>query len=227
MRTDTRPLTSKEGFPLACYQMAVGMGRPSKEGQQKRAILFADIADFTTFAGQIPPDELIRLLNRYFRLMGSIVQQHEGWINDYAGDRLLAVFDSADPRQACLQAVRAGTDMLEILQEFNQEVALLFEWKFAIRVGVHFGEVTVGKIGLPSMQKLAVVGDAVNIASRIEEANKPLATCMLISEQVYEQVSKYVIIHQSFELRLRGKSGLYKLVEIARYLLPIHMAEEA
>jgi adenylate cyclase len=201
-------------------------GVSSSVGVKKLAILFADMADYTSFAEKMPLYDVIDLLNRYFSLMGGVVQQHRGWISDYAGDSLLAVFGLNDHRQACIQAVGAGIGMLEALKNFNTYVAALYGRQFDIRVGIHFGEVIVGKIGIYPMQKLAVVGDAVNMASRIEEANKTLGTHLLISGQVYEQVSKNVIINQSFEMELRGKSGLYKLVNIASYLMPSNMAED-
>ncbi len=85
---------------------------------------------------------------------------------------------------------------------------------FGIRVGVNYGEVIWSRIGIQDMEKLAAIGDAVNLASRIEQANKQLGTHFLISEDAYREVAEEVCIKGVFEVPLKGKHGQYRLYEV-------------
>ena len=188
----------------------------SPVGEEKRiAILFADISGYTSFAESLPPYDVIHVLRRYFHLMGKIIARNGGYISDYVGDGLMALFGIEDATGAAFQAVKAGVEMLEAVEKLNPYLEAMYQRSFQIRIGVHYGPVVLGTIGIANMMKLAAIGDAVNFASRIEAANKQVGTKFLISEDTHHQVSKQVRVNRCcVPVTLRGKSGDYILYEV-------------
>lgn len=185
-------------------------------GEIKRvAILFADINGYTPFAESLPPYDVVHVISRYFHLMGNVVKEYGGQILDYYGDGFMACFGLTDPAGSALLSVRAGLQLFAALESLNGYLLKVYGRTFGIRVGVNYGEVIWSKIGIQDMEKLAAIGDAVNLASRIEQANKPLGTHFLISEDAYREVEKEVNIKGVFEVDIKGKAGRHRLYEVA------------
>ena len=113
-----------------------------------------------------------------------------------------------------MNAVKAGLEMFAAVEELNPYLEGMYGRHFQIRIGVHFGEVVVGTIGVADMTKVVAIGDAVNLASRIETANKEIGTNFLISEETYAQVKGQIHVKQCVRLALRGKRGEYSLYEV-------------
>jgi len=179
-------------------------------------LLFADIAGYTTFTETSQPYDVVHTLSRYFYLMGKIIRDHKGHIIDYQGDGLFAVFEEGSTDEHALQAVRAGKQMLEALDDFNEYMhQFLDQQRFKIRIGVHTGLVIVGSIGIDEMRKETVIGDAVNFASRIETANKELGTQFLISQATFETLNGREETKRSFVIEVKGKEGQYTVYEVA------------
>ena len=176
-------------------------------------ILFADIIGFTSFAEALLPYDVIHVLNRYFHLVGKIIAQHGGQVDSYMGDGFMALFESEDPTEG-LRAVGAGLALLTAVDNFGPYLEQLFKRKFHIRVGLHFGQVVAGNLGVPGNKKMTVIGDAVNLASRIETANKQAGTRFLISADTYDLVKNYVQVGRALRVTLPGKSGEYSLYEV-------------
>jgi len=189
---------------------------PISVGEEKQiAILFADISGYTSFCEALPPYDVIHVLSRYFYLMGKVITRHGGYISDYIGDGIMALFGIENPAEAALRAVKAGVEMLAAVEKLNPYLEAMFKKSFHIRLGVHYGEVVVGTIGVANMKKMAAIGDAVNFASRIEAANKELGTRFLISEDTYNEVRDHVRVNRCcIHVTLRGKSGEYVLYEV-------------
>ncbi|MGH7600142.1 MAG: adenylate/guanylate cyclase domain-containing protein [bacterium] len=189
---------------------------PGSVGEEKQiAILFADISGYTAFCEALPPYDVIHVLSRYFHLMGQVISRHGGYISDYIGDGIMALFGIEDPARAAVQAVKAGIEMLATVEKLNPYLETMYKKSFHIRIGVHYGEVVVGTIGVANMKKMAAIGDAVNFASRIEVANKELGTKFLISEDTYNEVRNHVRVNRCcIHVTLRGKSGEYVLYEV-------------
>jgi adenylate cyclase len=177
-------------------------------------ILFSDIRGFTPFAENLLPYDVIYCLNLYFRHMGEIVASHGGHIDNYMGDGFMALFEAEIPEAGALQAVRAGLAMLERMAELGPYLEELYHRSFTIRIGLHYGKVVAGSLGHPGHQKKTVVGDAVNLASRIESANKKAGTNFLISEDTYTLVKGRVQVGQRAHVTLPGKTGKYRLYEV-------------
>ncbi len=177
-------------------------------------ILFSDIQGFTPFAESLLPYDVIYCLNLHLRQMGEIISQYGGRINNYMGDGFMALFEAETPAAAALQAVRAGLAMLQKVEELGPYLEELYHRSFKIRIGLHYGKVVAGNLGHPGQKKKTVVGDAVNLASRIESANKKAGTNFLISADTYALVKGQVQVGKRVHMNLQGKSGRYRLYEI-------------
>jgi len=183
--------------------------------QQKLTIVFTDIVNFTPLAEKFPPYDIVHVLNRYYRIMNVIIQDNNGFISDLAGDGILAVFGKdKKSNNSVMDAIRAIEGMNEKLDLFNKYLDENFNLQFGIRAGIHYGNVILGPFDTGVMKKLAVIGDNVNFASRIESANKEFGTKLLLSEKAYQEVKNKYPKYNLFEATLKGKTGQYKLYEI-------------
>ncbi len=177
-------------------------------------ILFADIRGFTPFAEKLLHYDVIHVLNLYFQQAGKVIARYDGTINNYMGDGFMALFEADDASEGALRAVKAGLGLLDAVQNLKPYLEDLYHQSFQIRVGLHYGQVVAGKVGSPGHKKLTVIGDTVNLASRVETANKEAGTQFLISEDTYALVKDQVRLGQQVRLKLPGKSGKYNLYEI-------------
>lgn len=197
------------------FDQATGKTAPQIMGQEKHvAILFADIRGFTTFSESLPPYDVMYVLNRYFQRMAQVINRHGGTINVYMGDGLMALFGVDNPNRSVERAVRAGVEMLAALEDLNPSLEMLYRRRLRIGIGIHYGGTVIGTIGDPSSPKMTAIGDAVNLASRIETANKQLGTQLLISEAAYQETKNHVIVNGCFQVQLAGKSGEYGVYEV-------------
>lgn len=211
-----RLVLDNEDIEYVCY---VAGDNVCSVGQEKLlAILFSDIRGFTTFSEKMLPYDVIHILNRYFNKMGTIINDNGGYIDNYMGDGLLALFEAPDAITMAQRSIKTATEMLIAVDELNQYIEPLYQWKMEIGIGIHIGNVVVGTIGAISNRRNTVIGDAVNLASRIESANKEVATHILISEDLYKQVTDQVQIGKRVSLHLKGKSGEFMLYEVTGLL---------
>lgn len=179
------------------------------------AILFSDVRNFTTFSEALPAYDVIHSLNRYFHQVGQIITAHGGYIDNYMGDGIMALFGVDDPTDAPLRAVRAGLDMLTAVdQSIRPYFEAIYGKVFDIGIGIHYGEAVVGTIGARNRKTQTAIGDSVNFASRIESANKEAGTRLLISEDAFRQVSGQVQVGKTTRVMVKGKSGEYMLYEV-------------
>ncbi len=179
------------------------------------AILFSDVAGFTPLSEKLPPYDIIHLLNRWFWKAGEDVEAAGGRIDNYMGDGLLAVFQGDE---CGISAVRAGLAMLRSAEHVSEYTQKLYEQPFAVRVGIHVGCVVIGDLGAAHNRRETVIGDAVNVASRVEAANKEADTQLLVSETVMECVQGRVETGCTYDLALKGKTGKFHLQEITGLL---------
>jgi Adenylate cyclase, family 3 (some proteins contain HAMP domain) len=195
-------------------QRAVGTA-PTSAGEEKRlAILFSDIRGFTPFAEALPPFDVVHVLNRYFNDMGVVINRNGGQIDNYMGDGLMALFGIDNESGAALRAVNAGLEMIAATEQLKPYLEAIYGKSFQIGVGIHYGEVVVGAIGAQSLKRVTAIGDAVNLASRIEAANKQADTKLLISQETYDEVNDRVQIRKTIKVSLPGKKGEFSLYEV-------------
>jgi adenylate cyclase len=177
-------------------------------------ILFADIEGFTAFAENLLPYDVIYALNVYFHRVGEVIHSHGGHIDTYMGDGFMALFEAGDLTEGAVRAVRAGLELIRTVEELSPYLQELYGKRFSLRVGLHYGQVVAGKLGAPGNKKMTVIGDAVNLASRIEAANKQAGTRFLLSTEVSALVEGRVRLGRRAQVTLPGKSGEYTLWEV-------------
>jgi adenylate cyclase len=166
-------------------------GDHSAERTEKRyvAILFLDVRGFTAFSNERPPEVVVGVLNKLLEQAVEAIAQHRGTVNKYLGDGLLAIFGAPialeNPSAA---AVAAALEIAKRVRGLNHLFAATGVSAMKIGIGIHAGEVVVGSIGSPKHKlEYTVIGDAVNVASRIEQLNKPLGTELLVSDEVWSK----------------------------------------
>jgi class 3 adenylate cyclase len=160
--------------------LEVGLGDNSR---QNMTVLFSDIRSFTTLSEKMTPDENFAFINSYLERMGPVIRDHNGFIDKYIGDAIMALFATAD------DALRAGQAMLDTLDRFNTERRSSGLDPIAIGVGINSGFLMLGTIGERHRMDGTVISDAVNLASRVESLTKVYRCSMLISQFTYEQLT--------------------------------------
>ncbi|MDC0254676.1 Rieske 2Fe-2S domain-containing protein [Bacteriovoracales bacterium] len=184
-------------------------------GSEKEvAILFTDIRGFTSFSEKHPPYDVLFILNRHFNQMSKIVETNGGLVDNYVGDSLFAIFGMENEKDAVFYAVKSGVEMLEEVDKMKAYMKAMYGEDFEIGIGIHYGKVVAGEIGRGKKVKKTVIGDNVNLASRIESANKQADTRFLVSEVVYEKVKDDVISDDFVRIKVPGKDKKFTLYEI-------------
>ena len=187
--------------------------------EKEASILFVDIADYTAFAENTPAYDVVHILNKYFYICGTIVKKYKGRIIDYYGDGFLAIFGLDDDPKHSENLVRAGFELCEAIDKFDHAVHQMTNSEFKIRLGAHTGTIIWGTIGIEGMQKEAAIGDTVNFASRIENANKDLNTRFLVSAALYDKLKSKCSFCDEHHIKAKGKKGLFKVYALDRHFL--------
>jgi len=184
---------------------------------EKLAILFCDMRNFTPFVESNLAFDVVHIMNRFFSVLGDSILINGGLIYQYVGDEITGLFGlgGRDNEQSCLGAVRAGLDMLDSLTRLNEELEVDFGTELSVGIGIHFGELIVGRIGHDSDRRFAVVGDPVNVASRIQGANKELGTKLLASAQLLEELPQDILrTGKTSSVTLKGKQVPFQVSEV-------------
>jgi adenylate cyclase len=163
-------------------------GSALRPAQREVTILFSDIRDFTSLSERMEPAAVLALLDEYFGHMTRIVKGHDGMVNKFIGDGMLAVWGAPDAQADHAQrALRAALDMRRAMEELNRSWRASGRPELRIGVGVHTGTVAAGMLGGADQAEYTVIGDAVNLASRIEGLTKKLGTDILASEATWSR----------------------------------------
>ncbi len=171
------------------------------------AVLFADIRGFTTISESLAPEQIVESLNTYFTEMVDIILNHKGIVDKYIGDAIMAFFGAPVKHDDdVFQAVYSGFNMLETLITFNKRQAKRNRPQFRIGIGLNYGLVTIGNIGSEKKMDYTVIGDMVNLASRLEQLTKIYDVPFLISESVYGKVKKVVPCRMIDKVMVKGKT---------------------
>jgi len=171
------------------------------------SILFSDIRSFTTISENMDAQALVGLLNEYFTEMVGIVMSEDGVVDKYIGDAIMAVFGAPVSKQDdAIRAVRAAVKMRSALVHLNERLAPRGLGPLRTGIGVHTGEVVAGNIGSERRMEYTVIGDAVNLASRLESNTKDLAVGVLISEDTWELVKGHITARPVKEITVKGRA---------------------
>jgi adenylate cyclase len=178
-------------------------------------VLFSDIRGFTGLSESMDPQELITLLNEYLTLMSRVVEKHNGVIDKYIGDAIMALFGAplthADDVDNCLQT---ALDMLWALEDFNYRRA--WEGKLPVRIGVgiNTGPVVAGNMGSEDRLNYTVLGDSVNLASRLEGLTRTYNVNCIVSEFTQRESKKNLIFRELDLVRVKGRSSSVRIYEL-------------
>ena len=179
------------------------------------SVLFSDIRNFTGMSEAMPPERLIALLNRYMEVMVAAVADHGGMVNKFGGDSLLAVFGTPlNPAEDHAgRAIRAALRMLERLDDFNQVQREHGEPELRIGIGIATGEVVAGNVGGKERIEYTVIGDTVNLASRLQSLTKEMGRTLLVSDETYRSAAASVDLAWEAlpPVHIRGKEDAVKV----------------
>jgi class 3 adenylate cyclase len=199
---------------------------PGPAGREANvAVLFADVVGYTKMSEALPPFDVVHLLNRFFSRTDDVVGVNAGVIDNYMGDAVLALFGLHDEPEPALSAVRSGVAVLEVARDLSHYVERLYGMDFSVRVGIDFGEVVFGVMGAGDSARETVIGDTVNVASRLETANKDLGTDMLVSDAIHQLTQSSVTFGARHELDVRGKVGVVVAHEVISVSAPLEEGE--
>jgi len=188
----------------------------SLEGERRQvSILFTDLRGFTTLSERMAPEQMAVRLTEYFDAMTSAIFVHRGMVNDFIGDAILAVFGAPldDPEHA-RHAVLSALAMVETLDRLNERWTGEGLPALRMGVGIHTGEVFAGNVGRAGKVKYAVVGDTVNLASRVESLNKELGTTMLVTEATYRAAGLDLEVKDRGPVNVKGREEPVRVYEV-------------
>jgi len=180
--------------------------------EREVAVLFSDLRGFTTYGEQLGADALVRELNAYLEALVPAVRRHGGVVDKYIGDAIMVVFGVPHPTgEEATRAIRAAADMQQALARHNEARAALGQPPLVQGVGVHFGRCVAGHIGTAERLQYTVVGDTVNVASRLEGATKDADVDVLISDATVQRAaaegSRAPATVPVGRVPIRGRSG--------------------
>jgi len=153
------------------------------------AILFVDMIGFTKLASAMRPEAVLDLLGELHALLGTVVTAHGGRVHKSLGDGLMAVFgDDASRPEDAERAISCGLAVLASLSVWNEERVDRGDAPVAVGIGIHFGAVAIGRIGGPGARERAIIGDAVNVAHRLERITRRLEASLVVSDEAMRAV---------------------------------------
>jgi len=171
------------------------------------AVMFCDMRSFTALADQKLPFDVVFLLNRYFAIVGEAVEKNGGHLDKFIGDGAMALFGlAAPPGTACRQAVAATAAILEGVRHLSDDLAVELRAAIEVAVGIHVGQAIVGTMGYGATTGVTAIGDAVNIASRLEAAAKELDAGLVISEAAAKLSGLDFSGFEAREIEIRGRA---------------------
>jgi adenylate cyclase len=186
-------------------------------GERKEVtILFSDIRGYTTLTENLGAAQVVSLLNQYFGTMVEAVFNHEGTLDKFIGDALMAVFGAPLPltENHAWKAVQAALEMRRRLEEFNQSRVIEEQPLIHIGIGLSSGEVVSGNIGSHKRMDYTVIGDGVNLSSRLQDVTKEYGCDIVLSEFTYQLCSERIWVRQLDKIRVKGKHQAVNIYEL-------------
>jgi adenylate cyclase len=181
-------------------------------------VLFSDIRGFTTVTERGQPDEIVGMLNEYFTRMVDIVFAHQGTLDKFVGDMVMALFGApVDDPQHAEHAVQAALAMTAELAKLNEKWKS--EGRFSeldIGIGINTGPMIAGNIGSEAVMSYTVIGDAVNLGARLESLNKQYGTRIIISDATRRQLSGRYDLRPLGDVVVKGKTQPVAIFEVVK-----------
>ena len=200
------------------YEQLVANPGLARLGGHRRdmTVLFSDIRGFTTVTERGQPEEIVGMLNEYFTRMVEIVFAHQGTVDKFVGDMVMALFGAPldDPGHAD-HAVEAALEMLDALHELNTRWRAAGHPELDIGIGINTGSMIAGNIGSEAIMSYTVIGDAVNLGSRLESLNKEYGTRIIISKTIRDRFSGRYRFRPLGDVVVKGKTQPVAIFELA------------
>jgi adenylate cyclase len=215
-RTETEKRRMSERFgrylaPAIIEQLADDPRALRLGGDRRRVtVFFSDLVGYTSISEALKdrPEQLVELINGYFSVMVSIIERHGGYVDKFIGDAVMAVWGAPLPQaDQEMKAVAAGLACVAALRRFNDEVVVGTHGlpPIGARIGVNTGDAIVGNMGSPERFNYTVTGDTVNLASRLEGANKAYGTSIMVGPETADAVGDIYVLRQLDLLAVKGK----------------------
>jgi adenylate cyclase len=185
------------------------------------AILFCDIRGFTGLSERMKPHELMKFLNSYFLRMNDPIHQNGGFIDKFIGDAIMALFDHPDGHAAdkANDALNAAIDLHRALAIYNKHRANSGYSAIEIGIGIHYGAVIIGTVGSDDRMDTTVIGDSVNIASRLETLAPTYFTDIVVSEQLLATAQQPCTISRILDwVKVKGRRTPLRIFEVFNHL---------
>jgi len=188
---------------------------PLENKKQKVTILFADIRSFTTISENMAPEQVIGMLNEYFDTMVRIIFKHDGVLDKFVGDELMATFGVLEespqgPLNALNAAIAMQSRMAELMIDFMRKGYPTFE----IGIGVNTGEVVMGNLGSKNRMDYTVIGDTVNVAARLEQMAE--GRKIMVGEETYNSCKAYIQMAPKGEIIVKNRETPVKCFQVVR-----------
>jgi len=202
--------------PAVIEQIVADPSKLSLGGARKEmTAFFSDVAGFSTISESLTPEELVQLLNDYLTEMSDILMELNGTVDKFEGDAIIAFFGAPlDDSNHAVNCVKAALRMQERLEEMRQEWAKEGKALLRMRIGINTGSIVVGNMGSKSRMDYTMMGDAVNLAARLEGANKPYGTETMVSHYTYEVCKNDFEFRKLDSLQVVGKSEVITVYEV-------------
>jgi adenylate cyclase len=175
--------------------------------KRELTILVSDVRNFTTLTERSDPLQLIALLDEYFAAMTEIIFRHNGIVDKFIGDGILAYWGAFTPEvNHAAEAAQTALEMIARVEELNLEWTQQGRENIAIRIGVNTGPVIFGNIGRGKKIEFTVIGDAVNVAARLEGLNKEFDTSIMVSQSTQERIAGLAQTRALGGYKVKGKT---------------------
>ena len=197
-------------------QLVADPARARLGGQRREmTVLFSDIRGFTTVSEKGQPEEIVGMLNEYFTEMVAIVFRHKGTLDKFVGDMVMALFGAPlDDARHAAHAAEAALDMIDALQALNARWRTEGRPELDIGIGINTGPMIAGNIGSDAIMSYTVIGDAVNLGSRLESLNKDYGTRIIISETTRDKLGSAFRFRPLGDVVVKGKTQPVAIFEL-------------
>jgi class 3 adenylate cyclase len=201
--------------PQVIEQMMDSNKLPALGGEMRDVtVFFSDLARFSSTAEQLSPDALVQLMNEYLSAMTDIIEDCGGYVDKYIGDSIVAVFGApVSDADHARNAVRTALRCRDRLDELNGTATAFQGQRLSHRIGLNSGEALVGNIGSRRRFNYTVMSDAVNLASRLEGANKYFTTSLLASEMTVALTADHFVWRELDAVRVQGRAHPVRIYE--------------
>lgn len=186
------------------------------QGERKKVtILFSDIRDFTSLAEELPPEDVLKLLNEYFEEMIEVIFNYGGTLDKFIGDGIMVEFgapleDHLQELHAVLAAVHMQLHLAKLSDKWEREG----KKRLQMGIGIHTGLAVLGNIGSDRRMEYTAIGDTVNVAARLERFTKIIDKSIIISKSVYEEVKEHFVFEDLKELHIPGRKGIIQAYSV-------------